>query len=168
MVFASCCGPLGEDIPPGITLSSLQDSFYILLGCFGLLVIALFLLGFVLRHESGRFWQRKLVVYVVAMGLLALISAVWAWFAYQSFAHYGLPPSAGYYDWYERIGQGGADQLDSAVTGFGTWAILFSTATLVLLCVVGGQLVTSLRSPRRTTSRGVFHSIGLLTEPPPE
>lgn len=146
MVFASCCGPLGEDIPPGITLSSLQNSFYTLLGCLGLLVIALFLLGFALRRESGRFWQRKLVVIVAAMGLLALISVVWAWSAYQSLARYGLPPSAGYYDWYERIGQGSTDQLDSAVTGFGTWAVLFSIATLALLGIVGKQIVASLRA----------------------
>ncbi|MGZ3666846.1 MAG: hypothetical protein ACXVDA_20465 [Ktedonobacterales bacterium] len=83
------------------------------------------------------------------MNLLALISAAWAWSSYQSFAHYGLPPSAGYLDWYERFGQDIADQLDSAVGGFGTWAILFSIATLALLCVVGEQILTSLRVRRR-------------------
>lgn len=149
MVFTSCCGPLAGDIPPGITLSSLQDSFYTLLGCLGLLLIASFLLGLMLRNEAALFWRRKLVIVVGAMNLLALISTVWAWSTYQSFAHYGLPPSAGYYDWYVGIGQGAADQLDNAVTGFGTWAILFSIATLALLCAVGERLVTRRRGLRR-------------------
>ncbi len=148
MAFASGPGLLPGEIPPGITLSSLQDSFYALLGCVGLLLIALFLLGLVLRKDPGRFWQRKLVIVVAAMSLLALISAIQAWSAYQSFAHFGLPLNAGYYDWYERIGQGGADQFDSAVTSFGTWAILLSIVTLALLYVVGKHLVTSLRAQR--------------------
>jgi hypothetical protein len=148
MVFASCCGPLGGDIPPGITLLALQESFYTLLGCLILLLIALFLLGLVLRKEPGRFWQRKPIILLAAMNLLALISAVWAWFAYHAFAHYGLPPSAGYYEWYESTGQGVAEQLDNAVTGFGTWAILFSIATPALLCV-GKHLLTSLRTRRQ-------------------
>lgn len=104
MVLASGPGPLAGNIPPGITLPSLRDSFYTLLGCLGLQLIALFLLGLVLRKESRQFWQRKLVIFVIVMNLLALISAVWAWSTYQSFAHYGLPPSAGYLDWYERFG----------------------------------------------------------------
>lgn len=149
MALASGPGPLAGDIPPGITLSALQDSFYTLLGCLALLLIALFLLRLVLRKKSARFLQRKLTILVVAMNLLALISTVWACSTYQSFAHYGLPPNAGYYDWYVSIGQVVADQLDSAVTGFGTWSILFSIATLALLCVVGERLITSLRAPRR-------------------
>lgn len=149
MIFASGPGLLPGEIPPGITLSSLRDSCYTLLGCLILLLIALFLLQLVLRKASGRIWQRKLVVFVAAMSLLALISAVWAWFAYQSFAHYGLPPSAGYSDWYVGKGQGAAEQLDSAVTGFGTWSILFSVATLALLCAVGEQIATSLLARRR-------------------
>jgi hypothetical protein len=132
-------------------LLALQDSFYTLLGCLGLLLIALLLVRLVLRKEPRRLWQRKPIIFLAAMNLLALISAVWTWFAYQSFAHYGLPPSAGYYDWYERFGQDIADQLDSAVGGFGTWSILFSIATLALLCVVGGQVLTSLRTRRRTS-----------------
>jgi hypothetical protein len=108
----------------------------------------LFLLRLVLRKQPGRFWQRKPITLLAAMNLLALISVVWVWFAYQSFAHYGLPTSAGYYDWYASAGRDIADQLDNAVTGFGTWAILFSVATLVLLCVVGKQIVTSLHARR--------------------
>lgn len=155
MVFASGPGPLAGDIPPGITLLALRESFYILLGCLGLLLIALFLLGLVLRKEAGWFWQRKLATFVAAMSLLALISAEQAWSAYQSFAHYGLPPDAGYLDWYERIGQNVADQLDSTVGGFGTWSILFSSTTLALLCVVGEQIVMSVRDRRRGSRRGM-------------
>lgn len=149
MVFASGPGPLAGDIPPGITLSSLQSSFYTLLSCLILLLIALFLMRLALRKESMRFWQRKLAILVAAMSLLALISAVWAWFTYQSFAQYNLPLNASYFDWYERYGQGVADQLEGAVAGFSTWSILSSIATIALLCVVGEYLVTSLRGLRR-------------------
>lgn len=155
MVIASGPGPLAGNIPPGITLVSLRDSFYILLGCLALLLIALFLLGFVLRREPGRFWRRKLVIFVAAMSLFALISAEQAWSAYQSFAHYGLPPNAGYLDWYERFGQDVADQLDGAVGGFGTCSFLFCLATLAVLSVVGEQIVTSLRTKRRAIPRGI-------------
>ncbi len=155
MVIASGPGPLGGNIPPGITLASLHDSFYILLGCLALLLIALFLLGFVLRREPGRFWRRKLVIVVAAMSLLALLSAIQAWSAYQSFAHYGLPPNAGYLTWYELVGQDVADQLDGVVAGFGTCAFLFSLATLIVLCVVGEQIVMSLRARRRAVPRGI-------------
>lgn len=148
MVYASGPGLLPEEIPPGITLSSLRDSCYTLLGCLIVLLIALFLLRLVLRKESMPFWRRKSIIFLGAMNLFALVSAGWAWFTYQSFTHYGLPPSAGYYDWYVGTGQRVADQLDSAVTGFGTWSILFSIATLVLLCVIGKQIVTSMRAPR--------------------
>jgi hypothetical protein len=50
---------------------------------------------------------------------------------------------------------------------FALWSVLLVFATLALLCVVGKQLVTSLRAPRRT-SRGVFHNIGLPTNLPSE
>ncbi len=82
MVFASGPGLLPGEIPPEITLSSLRDSFFTLLGCVGLLLIALFPLELVLREDPGRFWQRKPVIVVAAMSLLALISAIQAWSAY--------------------------------------------------------------------------------------
>lgn len=155
MTFASGPGPLAGDIPPGITLLALRDSCYVLFGCAGLLLVASLVLALVQRKEPRQLWQRRPVIVVAAMSTLAVISAGQAWSSYQSFAHYGLAPNAGYLDWYEHFGQPVADQLDSAVGGFGTYSFLFTIATLLVLCAVGEQIVMSLRARRLAISRGI-------------
>lgn len=165
MVFAS--GP-GQGLPPRTpTLADLLVQSRVALGCAILLLAVLLIMGIVYRRDRWRFWPRKTVVLLVVTVLLALAVAQQAWSLHRSLIRDGVSPDATYADVNERISSATANQLDVAVGTFGLWSTAFVLATFTLLCVVGKQLVTSLRS-RQHVSREVFHTIGLPSDLSPE
>ncbi len=165
MVFASCCGEYNPPDTP--TLADLLTQSRTALGCAILLLAVALVMGIIYRRDGWRFWPRKTVLFSVATTVLALAIAKQTWSLHQSFIQDGLSQSATYSDIYHRMGAPAADRLDLAVGTFGMWSVALVLATLTLLCVIGAQLITSLRS-RRQNSREVIHTIGLPPKLPLE